>query len=116
MPPQPVPQDVGAPRKQLVVAGPEAKPARRPRGKAKVAPDRLEQLVTAARTSLEDDKAEDVVVLDVTDRSSFTDRMIIATGLVDRQIQAMANHLEDALEKVRLKLRRMRSRPRMTGC
>jgi ribosome silencing factor RsfS/YbeB/iojap len=106
VPPKPVPQDEGAPRKALVVAGPEAKPARRSRAKAKVAPDRLEQLVTAARTSLEDDKAEDIVVLDVTDRASFTDRMIIATGFVDRQIQAMANHLEDALEKVGLKLRR----------
>jgi ribosome-associated protein len=45
-------------------------------------------------------------VLDVTGRASFTDRMIIATGLVERQIQSMATHLEDALEKAGLKLRR----------
>jgi ribosome silencing factor RsfS/YbeB/iojap len=106
VPPRPVPQEEPSPRKRQVIAGPEAKPARRPRTKEKAPPDRLEQLVTAARTSLEDDKAEDVLVLDVTDRASFTDRMIIATGLSDRQIQAMANHLEDALEKVGLKLRR----------
>lgn len=63
-------------------------------------------MVAAARKSLEDDKAEDIVVLDVTGRSSFTDRMIIATGLADRQIQAMATHLEQALEKVGKKLKR----------
>ena len=31
---------------------------------------------------------------------------MIATGLVERQLQAMASHLEDALEKAGLKLRR----------
>jgi ribosome silencing factor RsfS/YbeB/iojap len=106
VPPKPVPQEEPSPRKRQVIAGPEAKPARRPRTEENAPPDRLEQMVTAARTSLEDDKAEDILVLDVTDRASFTDRMIIATGLSDRQIQAMANHLEDALEKVGLKLRR----------
>lgn len=114
VPPVPVPQDDGPPRpaagKAIVAAGPDAaaQPARRTsaKQKKKLTPDRLEVLVNAARTSLEDDKAEDIVVLDVTDRASFTDRMIIATGFVDRQIQAMANHLEDALEKVGMKLRR----------
>jgi ribosome silencing factor RsfS/YbeB/iojap len=71
-----------------------------------MAPDRLERLVAAARTSLEDDKAEDILVLDVADRASFTDRMIIATGLVERQLQAMATHLREALEKEGLRLRR----------
>ncbi|WP_084112952.1 ribosome silencing factor [Belnapia moabensis] len=106
VPPKPVPQEEPSPRKRQVIAGPEAKPARHPRVKEKAPPDRLEQLVTAAQASLEDDKAEDILVLDVADRASFTDRMIIATGFSERQIQAMANHLEDALEKVGLKLRR----------
>ena len=66
----------------------------------------MEELVSAVRTSLEDDKAEDIQVLDVTGRASFTDRMVIATGLAERQIQAMATHLEEALEKAGLKLRR----------
>ncbi|MFZ4407385.1 MAG: ribosome silencing factor [Paracraurococcus sp.] len=91
-------------RKRQAVAGPDAAP-KRPR-KPKIAPDRLEQIVAAARTSLEDDKAEEILVLDVTGRSDFTDRMIIATGQVERQLQAMAVHLEDALEKVGMKLRR----------
>ncbi|MFN7633479.1 MAG: ribosome silencing factor, partial [Acetobacteraceae bacterium] len=32
-------------------------------------------------------------------RSSFADRMIIASGLSERQLQAMARNLEDALAK-----------------
>jgi ribosome silencing factor RsfS/YbeB/iojap len=94
------------PRKRQVAAGPAAAPKPRPARRVKASPDRLEELVTAVCTSLEDDKAENILVLDVTDRASFTDRMIIATGLADRQIQAMADHLEDALEKVGLKLNR----------
>jgi ribosome silencing factor RsfS/YbeB/iojap len=87
-------------------AGPGAAPKPRRAKREKVTPDRLELLVAAARQSLEDDKAEDLVVLDVTDKASFADRMIIATGQVERQIQAMATHVEQALEKLGLKLRR----------
>ena len=62
--------------------------------------------MVAAQKSLQDDKAEDIVVLDVTGRADYADRLVIATGLADRQIQAMATHLEDAFEKEGLKLRR----------
>ncbi|MBX6741535.1 MAG: ribosome silencing factor [Acetobacteraceae bacterium] len=93
-------------KRQAVAAGPEATPKARPRHH--MAPDRLQQLIAAARASLEDDKAEDIVVLDVTGRANFADCMIIATGLADRQIQAMAAHLEEAFEKVGFKLRRDR--------
>ncbi|GGC71812.1 hypothetical protein GCM10011504_56800 [Siccirubricoccus deserti] len=107
---KPKPTATGAepatPRKRQVAAGPDAAPKPRRTRRVKASPDRLEELVTAVRNSLEDDKAEDILVLDVADRASFTDRMIIATGLADRQIQAMADHLEDALEKVGLKLNR----------
>lgn len=91
-------------KRQEAAAGPDAAKARARHHK--LAPDRLQQLVAAARASLEDDKAEDIVVLDVTGRANFADCMIIATGLADRQIQAMATHLEEAFEKVGFKLRR----------
>jgi ribosome silencing factor RsfS/YbeB/iojap len=73
---------------------------------APLSPDRLELLVTAAKKSLEDDKAEDIKVLDVTGRASYADRIIIATGLADRQIQAMATHLQETLAKEGMKLKR----------
>jgi len=53
--------------------------------------------------SLEADKAEEVVTLDLAGRASFTDRMVIATGLADRQISAMALHLEEKLHALGIK-------------
>jgi ribosome-associated protein len=47
--------------------------------------------------SLEGDKAEDIVALDLAGRASFADRMVIATGIADRQIASMATHLEEKL-------------------
>lgn len=68
----------------------------------------MAQLVAAVVASLEDDKAEAITVLDVADRASYADRLVIATGLVERQIQAMAQHVQEALEKLGLRLRRDR--------
>ena len=78
----------------------------RSRRREKLAPDRLQMLVEAAQKSLEDDKAENIVVLDVTGRADYTDRLIIATGQVERQLQAMASHLDEALGKAGLHLKR----------
>jgi ribosome silencing factor RsfS/YbeB/iojap len=50
--------------------------------------------------SLEDDKAEEIVTLDLAGRAAFADRMVIATGLADRQISAMATHLEEKLREI----------------
>ncbi len=54
-------------------------------------------------TSLEDDKAESVVTLDLAGRAAFADRMVIATGIADRQIAAMATHLEEKLRAAGLR-------------
>lgn len=53
--------------------------------------------MTLVTESLADDKAENVVVLDLAGRAAFADRMVIATGLADRQISAMATHLEEKI-------------------
>ena len=50
-------------------------------------------LKTVAETSLDDDKAENVVVLDLAGRAGFADYMVIATGRSDRHVGAMADHL-----------------------
>jgi ribosome-associated protein len=98
-----------APAKVAASAKEQAAAPKAPRARkraSRLTPDRLELLVNAARASLEDDKAENIVVLDVSTRSTFTDRMIIATGLAERQIQAMATHVEDALAENGLKLKK----------
>ncbi|AQU89057.1 ribosome silencing factor [Komagataeibacter nataicola] len=86
----------GTPRKKAAVAGPARAEAREP-------DPRVEQFLEIITTSLEDDKAEDIVVIDLTGRASFADRMVIATGLADRQIAAMAAHIERKLGEAGLK-------------
>ncbi|MGY6768061.1 ribosome silencing factor [Komagataeibacter xylinus] len=86
----------GTPRKKAAVAGPARAETREP-------DPRVEQFLEIITTSLEDDKAEDIVVIDLTGRASFADRMVIATGLADRQIAAMAAHIERKLGEAGLK-------------
>jgi ribosome silencing factor RsfS/YbeB/iojap len=82
----------GTPRKKAAAAGPAPRAQREP-----AEPSRLDQLQNVIVGSLEDDKAEAIVALDLAGRASFADRMVIATGLADRQITAMATHLEEKL-------------------
>ncbi len=66
-------------------------------------PSLLDRLQRAIVGSLEDDKAEAVITLDLAGRASFCDRMVIATGLADRQIAAMAEHLAEKLAQAGVK-------------
>lgn len=50
------------------------------------------------RASLEDDKGEDIVVIDLEGKSSIADRMLIASGQSSRQIAAMAQHIVEKLK------------------
>ncbi|OJW31375.1 MAG: ribosome silencing factor [Rhodospirillales bacterium 69-11] len=92
----------GTPRKKTIAAGPKpaAKPpaVRKPRT-PKPEPSVLDQLQSLIVTSLEDDKAEEIVVLDLAGKAMFCDRMVIATGLADRQITAMAQHIVEKLHQ-----------------
>jgi ribosome-associated protein len=90
----------GTARKKAVVAGPRRTPATSVRAPEPNALDRLQGVIVG---SLEDDKAEDVVTLDLAGKAVFCDRMVIATGLADRQITAMATHLEEKLREAGLK-------------
>ena len=79
-----------------------AGPARR--RVAQAAPDAaLDALQRLIVTSLEDDKAEAIVTLDLAGRAAFCERMVIATGLADRQISAMAEHLSRKLAEAGVK-------------
>lgn len=55
-------------------------------------------LVEAVVASLDDDKAEDVLVIDLRGRSSIADHIVIATGRSQRQVGAMAEHLHEKLK------------------
>lgn len=45
--------------------------------------------------SLDDDKAEDISVIDLAGKTTIADYMIIATGRSTRQVGAMAEHLRE---------------------
>jgi ribosome silencing factor RsfS/YbeB/iojap len=92
----------GTPRKKAAAAGPRARKAVGPAAIA-AQKDRLDRMQAVIVESLEADKAEEVTTLDLAGRAAFTDRMIIATGLADRQISAMAQHLEEKLEEIGIK-------------
>ena len=69
---------------------------------ARALPDRsklTEALLALVRRSLEDDKAEDIVVIDLKGKSSFADYMVIATGRSNRQVVAIADHLAEKLKE-----------------
>jgi ribosome silencing factor RsfS/YbeB/iojap len=92
----------GSPRKKTIAAGPRK--AAVPRVKAaKAEPSELDRLQAVIVGSLEDDKAENVVAMDLAGKAMFCDRMVIASGLADRQISAMAEHLSEKLKDAGLK-------------
>lgn len=54
-------------------------------------------------TSLEDDKAEDIVALDIRGKSSFADMLIVASGRSARHVSALADHVMRKLKEFGVK-------------
>lgn len=59
-------------------------------------PDSVPKAFLCAQAAL-DHKAMDLVILDVKNISSFTDYFVICSGTSDRQVQAIASHVEEKL-------------------
>ncbi|MBF0248227.1 MAG: ribosome silencing factor, partial [Alphaproteobacteria bacterium] len=49
---------------------------------------------------LEDDKAQDIVVIDLAGKSDIADHLVIATGTSQRHVGAIADHLRENLKKI----------------
>lgn len=62
-----------------------------------------DDLLKIVESSLDDDKAEDIVSIDLRGKSSIADYMVIATGRSSRQLAAMAQHLDEKLHKLGVK-------------
>jgi len=58
----------------------------------------LNQLVKIVISALEDVKASDIKVLDVTKMTTLFDRMIIASAVSTRQAKAIANNVHDKVK------------------
>lgn len=57
------------------------------------------ELVELVTSSLDDDKAEDIVIIDLDGKSTIADNMIVASGRSARQVGAMADHLATRLKQ-----------------
>ncbi|MEJ0027010.1 MAG: ribosome silencing factor [Rhizomicrobium sp.] len=55
-------------------------------------------LLERIRASLEDDKAEDIVTIDMGGRSSLADAIVVASGRSSRHVAAIAEHLARRLK------------------
>ena len=58
-----------------------------------------DRLLARVLSSLDDDKAEDVVAIDLRWRSSGADHMVICSGRSSRQVGAIAEKLADRLKQ-----------------
>ena len=60
---------------------------------AKQTADTDHDLLKLVETSLDGDKAEDIVAIDLRGKSTIADYMVIATGRNSRQLAAMASQI-----------------------
>ena len=58
-----------------------------------------EELLARILTSLDDDKAEDVVQIDLRGKTAIGDYMVIASGRSTRQVSSMADKLVERLKQ-----------------
>jgi ribosome-associated protein len=63
------------------------------------APRAVEGLLSLILHSLDEDRAEDVVAIDLRGRSEMADHMVIASGRSSRQVAAISEHLSERLKE-----------------
>ena len=59
-----------------------------------------DQVLACILSSLDDDKAEDIVTIDLRGRSAMADHMVIASGRSARQVGAIAEKLADRMKQL----------------
>ena len=62
------------------------------------ADDKAHAMLQRIIESLEDDKAQDIVTIEMSGKSAMCDFLVIASGRSQRQVSAMAEHLHDAVK------------------
>ena len=63
----------------------------------------VEATTKVVLTSLEDDKAEDILAIDIRGKSSFADMLVVASGRSSRHVSALADHVMRNLKDAGLK-------------
>lgn len=65
----------------------------------RTSPDRSLQLALAAAREAEDNRGQNVIVLDMRDQGVEFDYFVLATGTSNRQLRAMSDAIDDVLQK-----------------
>lgn len=60
-------------------------------------PHDASDLCSLIQAALDDDKAEEMVVIDISQKCSFADYMVVASGRSQRHVSSMASKLQDKL-------------------
>ena len=61
-------------------------------------PSRVEELLAAVTSSLDGDKAEDVVTIELAGKTSIADFMVVASGTSRRHVGTIADHLRERMK------------------
>ncbi|HKY94640.1 MAG TPA: ribosome silencing factor [Kiloniellales bacterium] len=78
---------------------PQTRPQNRPNRASQGASAANRALLDLILETLDDTKAENVVVIDLADKSSIADFMVVASGRSSRQVITMADHLAERLKQ-----------------
>lgn len=65
----------------------------------RTSPNRSLELALAAAREAEDNRGQDILVLDMREQTSAFDFFVIATGTSNRQLRAMSDAIDDVLQK-----------------
>jgi ribosome-associated protein len=71
----------------------------------------VEAATQVVLTSLEDDKAEEIVSIDIRGKSSFADMLVVASGRSARHVGALAEHVMSKLKDAGVKDVRVEGMP-----
>ena len=64
--------------------------------------ERSRRILSLIVSELEDDKAEDITTIDLSDKSDIADAMVVASGRSQRHVSAMADKIIQRLKKADL--------------
>ncbi|HEU5046875.1 MAG TPA: ribosome silencing factor [Rickettsiales bacterium] len=63
----------------------------------------MDKLKNVIEELLDSDKASDIAAIDLTNKSSLADYMIVATGLSQKHLSALADHIVEKLQALGFK-------------
>lgn len=86
----PLKKSAVGPKAKAAAAGPVKAPAKAKAAKPKAAPKRPAALTALVVEALEDMKAQNLKVIDVTGRNDVTDTLVVASGTSDRHVKSLA--------------------------